>query len=293
MVAHFHEVPPIHDVPVIRDVPVIHDVPFDRDGPPIHGLASIATALLASTIALLIFYYQRHRNISAPGNLRTGPPSPRSLNNTTSSSSTKSSGLVVSVHQSPNHAFTKTPLRSITLVAGLGVQGDAHVGATVQHRSRLHIRPAPPNLRQVHLLHAEILEEVNVKPGELGENITTRGLDLLALPHNVDDHEKLESATRLPESPPPQSPDDKAPLDLCETSKEAPCVRVTGLRNPCAQINTFRPGLQEHFIERDSQGNITKRKAGVMGVVQVGGKVTVGMRIVVERADEYVPLEPV
>lgn len=160
-------------------------------------------------------------------------------------------GEVVAVSSSPSHAFTKTNRDSIRLLAGLGVEGDAHLGATVKHRSRVAMDPTQPNLRQVHLIHAELFDELAaagfaVRPGQMGENITTRGLDLLGLP----------VATRLL---------------LGDTA----VVEVTGLRNPCGQLNGIQPGLMEALIARDEEGGLV-RKAGIMGVVLEGGVVRPG-----------------
>ncbi|GIH55543.1 molybdenum cofactor biosysynthesis protein [Microbispora rosea subsp. aerata] len=171
--------------------------------------------------------------------------------------------------RSATHTFSKTPLESIRLLAGLGVEGDAHSGVTVKHRSRVARDPSQPNLRQVHLIHAELHDELReagftVQPGEMGENITTRGVDLLALP----------TGTRL---------------HLGETA----VVEVTGLRNPCAQIDDFQDGLLKAVLDRDEEGNVV-RKAGVMGVVLVGGEVRPGDPIRVEPpAGPHTPLQPV
>jgi MOSC domain-containing protein YiiM len=155
---------------------------------------------------------------------------------------------VLAVHRSSRHDFSKHPEATIKLLAGLGVEGDTHAGVTVQHRSRVARDPSQPNLRQVHLLHAELFEELvrggfTVRPGDLGENITTRGVDLLALP----------AGTRL------------------HLGREA-VVEITGLRNPCSQIDRFQQGLMAAVLDRDSNGRLI-RKAGVMGVVLVGGEV--------------------
>jgi len=157
---------------------------------------------------------------------------------------------ILAVHRSATHSFSKQSALSIRLVAGLGVEGDAHAGATVKHRSRVARDPTQPNLRQVHLIHAELHDELNaagfdVKPGDMGENITTRGLDLLALPTGA----RLTIGTAV--------------------------IEVTGLRNPCVQLDRFRPGLMQATLDRDAAGNLI-RKAGVMGVVLVGGDVQAG-----------------
>lgn len=163
-------------------------------------------------------------------------------------------GKVTAVSCTPKHTFSKRNGGCIRLLAGLGVEGDAHMGATVKHRSRVAQDPTQPNLRQVHLIHAELHEDLRatgflVSAGDMGENITTRGIDLLGLP----------SATRL---------------HLGDTA----VVEVTGLRNPCPQLDGFQPGLMAAVLHRDKNGKVI-RKAGIMGVVLVGGEVKPGDRI--------------
>ncbi|MEZ5831092.1 MAG: MOSC domain-containing protein [Dongiaceae bacterium] len=174
---------------------------------------------------------------------------------------------ILAVPRSPTHSFSKQPALSIRLIAGIGVEGDAHAGATVKHRSRVARDPTQPNLRQVHLIHAELLDELNakgfsVKPGDLGENITTRGLDLLALP----------AGTRL-------------------MIGEA-VIEVTGLRNPCAQLDKFQQGLMQAVLGRDAEGNLI-RKAGEMGVVMLDGDMLPGHPIEAQALVEKHPLQPV
>jgi MOSC domain-containing protein YiiM len=166
-------------------------------------------------------------------------------------------GLVVAVSLRAGHHFSKTPSLGIRLLTGLGVTGDAHMGATVKHRSRVRKDPTQPNLRQVHLIHAELFDELRtkgfaVKPGELGENVTTSGIDLLALP----------AGTRL-------------------QLGESAVVEITGLRNPCDQIDHFQPGLMAATLDRDADGNLV-RKAGIMSVVIRDGDVRPGDAIGVE-----------
>ena len=166
-------------------------------------------------------------------------------------------GTVTSVSRSAAHRFSKETQRSIRLLAGLGVEGDAHEGATVQHRSRVAVDPSQPNLRQVHLIHAELHDELravgfDVAAGKLGENVTTRGIALLELP----------TGTRL---------------HLGDTA----VVEVTGLRNPCVQIDAFRSGLLSAVLGRDADGQLV-RKAGIMSIVVVGGEVRVGDSVRVE-----------
>ncbi|RDV44246.1 MOSC domain-containing protein [Leifsonia sp. ku-ls] len=161
------------------------------------------------------------------------------------------SARVIGVSRDGRHNFSKAPEESIRLVAGLGVEGDAHFGATVQHLSRVRRDPTQPNLRQVHLIHRELFDEVtaDVEPGQLGENITTEGLDLLGLPRGA----------RL------------------RIGEEA-VVELTGLRNPCVQIDRFRPGLLKQVVATDEHGAVV-RKAGVMAIVIAGGVVRAGDRI--------------
>jgi MOSC domain-containing protein YiiM len=178
-------------------------------------------------------------------------------------------GRVVAVSLRAGHHFSKTPALSIRLRVGLGVEGDAHLGETVQHRSRVRKDPTKPNLRQVHLIHAELFDELGAKgfvvhPGDLGENITTSGLDLLALPTG-------------------------ARLRLGASA----IVEITGLRNPCVQIDHFQAGLMAATLDRDPAGKLV-RKAGVMSIVIAEGDVRPGDTICVELPDApHRPLEPV
>ena len=162
--------------------------------------------------------------------------------------------VVVAVSRSTAHTFSKANQDSIRLVAGLGVDGDTHSGVTVQHRSRVVQDPSQPNLRQVHLIHSELFEELqaagfDISAGQMGENVTTRGVDLLGLP----------TGTRL-------------------TLGNQAIVEVTGLRNPCSQLDGFLPGLTAAVLGHDAEGNLI-RKAGVMGIVLVGGEVSAGDNI--------------
>lgn len=176
---------------------------------------------------------------------------------------------VVAVSCRKGHHFSKTPGLSIHLLAGLGVAGDAHMGETVKHRSRVRRDPTQPNLRQVHLIHAELFVELKakgftLKAGDLGENVTTGGIDLLALP----------AGTRL-------------------HLGESAVVEITGLRNPCVQIDDFQPGLMAATLGRDTDGNLV-RKAGVMSIVLSDGEVRPGDAIRVEMpAAPHRPLQPV
>jgi MOSC domain-containing protein YiiM len=168
--------------------------------------------------------------------------------------------MVTAVSSNSEYSFTKPNRPSIMLLAGLGVEGDVHAGVTVKHRSRVAQDPTQPNLRQVHLIHEELFTEVgeegfHVTPGELGENITTSGIDLLCLPVGT----------------------------LLRIGDEA-IVEVTGLRNPCLQIDNFQDGLLKKVVGRDAAGNIV-RKAGIMGVVQIGGVVRPGDTVTVELPD--------
>jgi MOSC domain-containing protein YiiM len=178
-------------------------------------------------------------------------------------------GSIVAVSLRAGHHFSKTPGLGIRLLKGLGVAGDAHMGETVKHRSRVRKDPTQPNLRQVHLIHAELFDELRAKgfvvaPGELGENITTSGLDLLALP----------AGTRL-------------------YLGASAVVEITGLRNPCIQLDQFQQGLMAATLERDAQGNLV-RKAGIMGIVLSEGDIRPGDTIRVEMpAGPHRPLQPV
>lgn len=160
-------------------------------------------------------------------------------------------GVVIAVAASATHTMAKPLQNHIRLLAGLGVEGDAHMGVRVKHRSRVAVDPGAPNLRQVHLIHAELHDELamagfTLAPGQMGENITTRGIDLLALP----------AGTLL-------------------YLGGAAVVEITGLRNPCAQLNQIQAGLMAAVIERDAKGNLI-RKAGVMGIVLANGYVRPG-----------------
>ena len=176
---------------------------------------------------------------------------------------------VIAVSLSAGHHFSKTPSLSIRLLKNLGVAGDAHMGETVKHRSRVRRDPTQPNLRQVHLMHAELFDELRLKefvvqPGDLGENITTSGLDLLALP----------AGTRL-------------------HLGASAVVEITGLRNPCIQIDHFQKGLMAATLDRDADGNLI-RKAGIMSIVIADGDVRPGDVIRVELPDmPHRPLQPV
>ncbi len=169
---------------------------------------------------------------------------------------------VTAVHALSVHAFSKDTASAITLIAGQGVMGDAHCGVTVKHRSRVARDPGQPNLRQVHLLHSELLDELAaqglwVRPGQMGENITTTGLDLLGLSEGT--------VLRI------------GPRAL---------VKITGLRNPCSQIERFMPGLLAAVLDRTEQGELV-RKAGVMGVVLEAGEVRAGDGIALEHVPAH------
>lgn len=171
-------------------------------------------------------------------------------------------GIVVAVSADSQHAMAKANRATIQLRAGYGVEEDAHAGATVQHRSRVARDPTQPNLRQVHLIHSELHDELRsagfeVSSGQMGENITTRGLDLLGLPTG-------------------------ARLRLGQTA----VVEVTGLRNPCHQLEGIQPGLMAAVLDRDPDGNVV-RKAGIMGVVVEDGVVYPGDGIAL-----FLPAEP-
>jgi MOSC domain-containing protein YiiM len=179
------------------------------------------------------------------------------------------SAKILAVHLSPTHSFSKQTVNSVKLVAGVGVEGDAHSGTTVKHRSRVARDPSQPNLRQVHLVHAELLEELQsqghpVVPGSIGENLTTSGIDLLALPQGAKLHIGAGAI-----------------------------VVITGLRNPCAQLDNFSAGLTGAVLDRTTDGQLV-RKAGVMGVVASSGDVVPGDPItVVLPPGPQLPLKPV
>jgi MOSC domain-containing protein YiiM len=178
-------------------------------------------------------------------------------------------GAVVAVSRNDVHAVSKQSCAAITLIAGLGVEGDTHAGETVQHRSRVARDPTQPNLRQVHLIHSELHDELReggfeVAPGQMGENVTTRGVDLLALP----------VGSRL-------------------LLGDGALIEITGLRNPCKQLEGIQPGLMAATLDRDENGGLV-RKAGVMAVVLEGGEVRPGDPIGVELpAAPHRALEPV
>lgn len=175
-------------------------------------------------------------------------------------------GKIIALARDGAHNFSKPAVSRLRLIAGLGVEGDAHAGVTVKHRSRVARDPTQPNLRQVHLIHAELFDELAAKgftvhPGQLGENVTTSGIDLLG----------LSAGTRLRLGP------------------EA-VIEITGLRNPCHQINGIAPGLMEAVLDRAPDGSLI-RKCGVMAVVIAGGLVAIDDQIAVEPIPgSHVPL---
>lgn len=177
-------------------------------------------------------------------------------------------GIVKAVSKSPTHSFSKKNETSINLLKGLGIEGDAHCGATVKHKSRVAKTPELPNLRQVHLIHAELLAELSekgfaVKAGELGENITTEGIDLLGLPKDTI-------------------------LKIGDTQ-----IGITGLRSPCSQIDRFQSGLMKAVLDKDNEGNLI-RKSGIMGVVLEGGTIKAGDAIeIVLPKEPFIALEVV
>lgn len=180
-----------------------------------------------------------------------------------------SNGRVVSVACDGAHRFSKRAVPAIEVAAGLGVKGDAHEGVMVKHRSRVAVDPSQPNLRQVHLIHAELFEELALKgfsvgPADLGENITTCGIDLLTLPRHT--------------------------LILIGHDVR---LEVTGLRNPCAQIERFKSGLLAAVLDRGPNNELI-RKAGIMSIVKGGGVVRPGDQIHIEMPPQpHFPLERV
>jgi MOSC domain-containing protein YiiM len=185
-----------------------------------------------------------------------------------SSNCTSGTGAVIAVSRNAAHTFSKQNQEAIRLIAGMGVEGDAHLGSTVQHLSRIAKDPTQPNLRQVHLIHSELFEELaaagySIAPGEMGENITTAGIDLLGLSRGTIMHLGDEAV-----------------------------IEITGLRNPCEQLNGLAPHLMKQVLLREPDGSIV-RKAGIMSVVLHGGTVRPGDAIRIEAPDEHVPLKPV
>jgi MOSC domain-containing protein YiiM len=176
---------------------------------------------------------------------------------------------IIAVSLRHGHHFSKTSALTIRLIEGLGVDGDAHAGVTVKHRSRVRRDPTQPNLRQVHLVHRELFDELrgkgfDIAPGDIGENVTTSGIDLLGLPRG----------TRL-------------------RLGASAIVEITGLRNPCIQLNTFRAGLMDATLDKDADGNLI-RKAGIMSIVIAGGEVRPGDAIAVELPPQpHQALQPV
>jgi MOSC domain-containing protein YiiM len=168
-----------------------------------------------------------------------------------------------------DHRFSKQGVAEFTLLKGLGVKGDAHAGALVKHRSRVKADPTKPNLRQVHLIHAELFEELAaqgfaVSPADLGENVTTRGIDLLGLSRGT----RLHLGTSA-------------------------VVEITGLRNPCHQVEAFMPGLLRAVLVRGPEKTLM-RKTGIMGIVVQSGRLRVADKIRIVAPDgPQVPLEPV
>ncbi|MET7645561.1 MOSC domain-containing protein [Streptomyces sp. NPDC005426] len=178
--------------------------------------------------------------------------------------------MTARVSSDPTYSFGKPNRARVTLLAGLGVEDDVHAGQTIKHQFRMTYEPRSPNLRQVHLMHEELFDELAAKgyavaPGELGENVTTRGIDLLGLPTGA----------------------------LLHLGEEA-SVEVTGLRNPCSKINTFRPGLLGEMFAIDAATGDFAFKSGIMGVVRQGGRVRPGDAVGVDLpAGPHRPLERV
>ena len=178
-------------------------------------------------------------------------------------------GVVVEVSSSPEHRFSKQARASIRLLTGRGVEGDAHAGVKIKHRSRLRRFSDAPNLRQVHLIHAELHDELSrlgfeIAPGQMGENITTRGIDLLDL--SIGDRLQLGNEAQ---------------------------IEITGLRNPCKQLDRFAPGLRNAVLDRDERGHLI-RKAGVMAIVLEDGVVQPQDAIeIIGRSETPTPLRPV
>ena len=178
-------------------------------------------------------------------------------------------GKVISLSKSESHTFAKYVCQKILLLKGLGVEGDAHMGEKVKHRSRVAKNPNKPNLRQVHLLHSELFKELEekgfkVNNGQIGENITTKGIDLLGLPKDTI-------------------------LSIGNKAK----IQITGLRNPCKQLDLVKKGLMNAVLDKDEEGNLI-RKAGIMGIVIEGGEISIGDEIVINLPNKpFIKLERV
>lgn len=191
------------------------------------------------------------------------------MNDVESAGALKEAGKVIAVARDEGHNFSKHVVPEIEIIASAGVDGDAHQGVTVKHRSRVKADPTQPNLRQVHLIHSELFDEVAkngfaIKPADLGENITTKGIDLLGLPRGA----------------------------LLKVGADV-LLEVTGLRNPCAQIENFRKGLLSSVIDTGPDGKLI-RKSGIMTIVLRGGRVRQGDNIDVDLPDPpFLPLERV
>ena len=164
---------------------------------------------------------------------------------------------VVSVSLSPKHSFSKTPAAEIRILADLGVEGDAHAGEQVQHLYRVRKNPNAPNLCQVHLISTEFLDELHtlgfpLQPGEIGENLAVRGINLLTLPVGA----------------------------LLRIGADV-VLQITGLRDPCQKLNSLAPGLMKACIARGSDGSVV-RKAGVMSLAVTSGTIRPGDPILIE-----------
>lgn len=170
--------------------------------------------------------------------------------------------VVVSVGRAAGHAFSKPTCDDIRLLAGIGVEGDAHAGATVKHRSRVAANPLEPNVRQVHLIQEELLRELDLEPGTLGENVTTSGIDLLA----------LSAGARL------------------HLGDEA-VVQLTGLRTPCVQINRYRKGLMKAVSLKVDEGAVLR--GGAMAIVLSTGTVRPGDPVRVVSPEVFIPMQRV
>lgn len=175
---------------------------------------------------------------------------------------------VIAVSRSPLHTFSKNVCESIELIAGVGVKDDAHAGTLVKHRSRVARDPTQPNLRQVHLLHVELFDELSgkgfsVRPGQMGENITTIGIDLLRLPKNTI-------------------------LQIGDSAE----VQITGLRNPCSQLESIQTGLMQAVLGLSENGEVI-RKAGIMSIVLKSGEIKPGDSIRVKTPESFEELKPV
>ena len=140
------------------------------------------------------------------------------------------------------------------------MEGDAHAGPFVRHRHLARRHPKMPNLRQVHLIPSELFQALRadgyeLRPGDLGENILTAGLDLEALPLGT----------------------------ILKLGAEA-AIELTGLRTPCVLIDRFKPGLKRRMLVEEY--GRPRFRCGVMAVVRSSGRISTGDAIAVRLPSE-------